>query len=180
MGGDQNSDWHEAIASALDWWREAGVDVELQESPRDWLTAPAVAAAAVAVASAAAPSPSQLPATLEAYATWRSGPDVPEVGWRVPLIAATGPVSSELMVLIEMPEREDAAEGRLLGGAAGRLFYRMLAAIGLERDRPLRPPLHVAVRRLHHHLTRLVRLWEACVPVSPQRTSTVAISSSGS
>ncbi len=132
MGADQNSDWHIAVASALDWWREAGVDVELQESPRDWLNAPAVAGSAVAVAAEAAPA--QLPATLEAFATWRSGPDVPEAGWRVPLIPASGPVTSDLMILIEMPEREDAVEGRLLGGAAGRLFDRMLAAIGLDRD----------------------------------------------
>lgn len=134
MGADQNSDWHEAVASALDWWREAGVDVELQDSPRDWLSPPAQAAAAAAVASSA-PAPTQLPATLAAFATWRTGPDVPEAGWRMPLIAASGPVSSDLTVLIEMPEREDAAEGRLLGGAAGRLFDRMLAAIGLDRDR---------------------------------------------
>jgi DNA polymerase len=139
MGADQNSEWHDAIASALDWWREAGVDVELQESPRDWLTAPAAASAAVAVAAEAAPVPAQLPATLAAYATWRSGPDVPEAGWRVPLIPATGPASSALMILVEMPEREDAAEGRLLGGGAGRLFDRMLAAIGLDRTQ-----VHVA------------------------------------
>lgn len=135
MGADQNSDWHEAIASALDWWREAGVDVELQESPRDWLAAPAVATPAVAVASDAASAAPPLPATLEAFATWRLGPDVPEAAWRVPLISATGPTSSELMILLEMPEREDATEGRLLGGGAGRLFDRMLAAIGLDRNR---------------------------------------------
>lgn len=132
MGADQNFDW-QAAASALAWWQEAGVDVELADAPRDWLAAPAAPsqAAAVAVAEAA---PAQLPATLAAFATWRLGDDAPERGWGVPLVPATGPVDAALTVLIEMPEREDASEGCLLGGKAGRLFDRMLAAIGLTRE----------------------------------------------
>lgn len=133
MGADQTSDWHSAIASALDWWREAGVDVELQDAPRDWLSASPLPAGTT-TAEPAAP-PAQLPATLAAFATWRIGPDVPEAAWRVPLMPASGPADGDLMVLIEMPERDDPAEGRLLGGAAGRLFDRMLAAIGLDRAR---------------------------------------------
>ena len=40
---------------------------------------------------------------------------------------------SGLMLLVDMPEPEDALEGRLLAGAAGRLLDRMLAAIGRDR-----------------------------------------------
>ena len=35
--------------SALDWWREAGVDTLVDEEPRDWLRAPAKAQPAAAV-----------------------------------------------------------------------------------------------------------------------------------
>lgn len=136
MGADQNFDWQDAALSALDWWREAGVDMELSDAPRDWLAAsvqPAVAAAAVETA------PTQMPATLAAFATWRTGEAAPEREWGTPIISPTGPIDAALTVLIEMPERDDAIENRLLSGKSGRLFDRMLAAIGLDRDR-----VHVA------------------------------------
>jgi DNA polymerase len=38
------------------------------------------------------------------------------------------------MILVDMPDREDEAAGALLSGAAGRLFDRMLAAIGRDRQ----------------------------------------------
>ena len=131
MGADQNYDWHSAAASTLDWWREAGVDVEIADAPRDWLAAPTQPGDAAMVAEAA---PAQLPMTLAAFATWRTGDDAPERAWGAPLVPPTGPADAALTVLIEMPEREDAAEGRLLGGKCGQLFDRMLAAIGLDRD----------------------------------------------
>ncbi len=134
MGADQSPTWQAEIASALQWGRDAGVDVELQDAPRDWLAAAPPVARAANVAVEAAPVPAQLPTTLAAFATWRIGPDAPEAGWGGQPIAAQGPTSADLMILIEMPEREDAAGGRLLGGACGRLFDRMLAAIGLTRE----------------------------------------------
>lgn len=135
MGADQNYDWNQAAASALDWWRDAGVDAVVDERPRNWLarsapppaTTPMPAAAAVAARAA-------LPETLDAFTAWRAGPDAPEAGWTGQAIAAQGDVSSDLMILIDMPEREDAASGVLMSGAAGRLFDRMLAAIGRSRD----------------------------------------------
>jgi uracil-DNA glycosylase family 4 len=33
MGADQNFDWGAAAASALDWWRDAGVDVVVGDAP---------------------------------------------------------------------------------------------------------------------------------------------------
>lgn len=131
MGADQNFDWHAEAASALDWWREAGVDVEIADSPRDWLAA---AAAPAEPALSAEAAPASLPATLAAFTTWRIGDDAPERTWGAPLVPPSGPADAALIVLIEMPEREDAGEGRLLGGKCGRLFDRMLAAIGLDRE----------------------------------------------
>jgi DNA polymerase len=38
------------------------------------------------------------------------------------------------MIVVDMPDREDDAAGELLASAAGRLFDRMLAAIGRDRQ----------------------------------------------
>ena len=35
MGADQNTDWNGTIASALDWWRAAGVDARLMRRLAD-------------------------------------------------------------------------------------------------------------------------------------------------
>ena len=37
MGVHQNIDPSAIAASALDWWREAGLDALVDESPRHWL-----------------------------------------------------------------------------------------------------------------------------------------------
>jgi DNA polymerase len=132
MGADQHIDWTRA-ASALEWWHEAGVDTLVDEAPRDWLatTAPARVPAAIAEEiPAAAPG---LPATLTEFEAWRTSAAAPDAGWGPP-IAPSGNAASGLMVLLDMPEREDAAAGALLSGEAGRLFDRMLAAIGRDRQ----------------------------------------------
>jgi len=131
MGADQNIHWAQAAASTLEWWRDAGVDTLVQDEARDWLAAPVRAPAPVAVTEGVAPA-APLPATLEAFAAWRIGPDAPEANWGSPLIGASGDPAAGLMILIDCPEREDGES--LLSGAAGRLFDRMLAAIGRNRD----------------------------------------------
>ncbi len=137
MGADQNHDWRASIASALEWWRDAGVDCEIDDLPRDWLAraaAPSVAErlpAQVAEAPVAAPS---LPATLEEFAAWRLGPAAPEAGWPGQALGTQGEVASGLMIVVDMPDREDDPAGQLLSGSAGALFDRMLAAIGRDRQ----------------------------------------------
>jgi DNA polymerase len=130
MGADQHIDWNSAAASALDWWQEAGVDTLVEEAPRHWLAATKPARPAEPAAEAAPPA---LPATLAEFEAWRIGAAAPEAGWGMP-IAPQGRADSGLMVLLDMPEREDAASGTLLSGDAGRLFDRMLAAIGRDRQ----------------------------------------------
>lgn len=126
MGAYQKFD--PALASALEWWSEAGVDTLVQELPRDWFAKPAPKTTPVEAA------PDALPATLEALAAWRAGPDAPEAGWSGAAVAASGPTDAKLMVLVDCPGREDGAAGALLSGKAGVLFDRMLAAVGLSRD----------------------------------------------
>ncbi|HEU0065992.1 MAG TPA: uracil-DNA glycosylase [Sphingomonas sp.] len=129
MGVDENYDWAAATASALEWWRDAGVDALVDDAPHDWLAEPAALAAVPAPANG---SPA-LPVTLAEFLAWRGGGDAPDAGWSGPTIASSGPASPALMVLADCPDRDD--EGVLLGGgASGRLFARMLAAIGLARE----------------------------------------------
>lgn len=137
MGADQNHDWRASIASALEWWRDAGVDCEIDDLPRDWLARAAAPSSVerlpgqVAEAPVAAPS---LPATLDEFAAWRLGPAAPEAGWPGKALGTQGEVASGLMVVVDMPDREDDAAGQLLSGSAGALFDRMLAAIGRDRQ----------------------------------------------
>jgi DNA polymerase len=51
-----------------------------------------------------------------------------------PRICPSGDPAAGLMVLVGMPSAEDCASGAMLSGAAGRLFDRMLAAIGRNRE----------------------------------------------
>jgi DNA polymerase len=137
MGADQNHDWRAGIASALEWWRDAGVDCEIDDSPRDWLArpgAPPVAEQLPEQMREAVVESSILPATLEEFAAWRLGAAAPEAGWPGQALGTQGDVASGLMILVDMPDREDDAAGQLLSGSAGALFDRMLAAIGRDRQ----------------------------------------------
>ncbi len=133
MGADQHNDWRASVASALEWWRDAGVDCEIDDAPRDWLArmpSPDKLPAAVREAVAEAP---KLPETLAEFAEWRLGPAAPEASWPGKAMAVQGDAASGLMIVADMPDREDDAAGMLLSGSAGRLFDRMLAAIGRDR-----------------------------------------------
>jgi uracil-DNA glycosylase len=138
MGADQNIDWRMMAASALEWWRDAGIDALADEAPRDWTAAPppppTPQARHPAAQAVAAPVVAPLPATLEAFTAWRVGPDAPEAGWGGTPIAASNHASADLMILTDVPDREDAESGTLLSGGVGRLFDRMLAAIGRSRE----------------------------------------------
>lgn len=143
-------DWRAEAASALEWWRDAGVDMLVEEDPRDWTAreaAPAVASSAPQPALAEPEPEVPLPATLEAFIDWRFGSGAPESGWVEPIVAPTGNPAAPLMVVTDFPESGPESEGEvpsLLSGPAGRLFDRMLAAIGLDRDSIYLVPLCAA------------------------------------
>lgn len=137
MGADQNIDWQIAAASVLEWWRDAGVDSLADEAPRDWTAVPAPVVRETkrhAVAESNALIVAPLPTDLEAFSTWRGGSEAPESGWSGASILATGNPKSDIMIVTDVPDRDDAESGTLLSGAAGRLFDRMLAAIGRDRS----------------------------------------------
>ncbi|MFD1950905.1 uracil-DNA glycosylase family protein [Sphingomonas arantia] len=168
---------------ALRWWRDAGVDTLVDDEPRDWLR-PAAQLAPIAptgpresveplfetadVAPSAAPAPATepLPATLEAYAAWCADPATfPDLGPQ--RVCAAGDPASGIMILGDMPEPGDADAGTLMSGELGRLFDRILAAIGRDRASvylaalcPARPAggriasatAAELVRAAHHHV----------------------------
>lgn len=162
MVGDAQDDGTAATLSALRWWRDAGVDMLVDEQPRDWLAAARPPVPAAAPPALALPAADTLPDTLPALAQWLADPATfAPLGPR--RFAATGDPAGALMLVTDMPEREDRAA--LMEGAAGRLLEAMLGAIGRDRasvylaplapgrpasgriDRALCPPLADALRR---------------------------------
>lgn len=133
MGGEYADQWRRETASALEWWSDAGVDTLAADEPRDWLALPVAKAAAFVAAPEAVAAPAEiLPDTLEAFREWRMGGAAPEAEWHAPLIGPSGDPASALMIFTDMPDPDDTEQ--LLSGAPGRLFDRILAAIGESRD----------------------------------------------
>ena len=164
----------DSIASALDWWADAGVDMLVEEVPREWLAAAVkgdagIAGSAAHVESAtpqAAPASAAkapLPETLLAFTDWlMSSPDVPEAGPPAQRVRPSGDFSAGLMILIDMPDLGDPVAGQLLSGEAGVLFDKMLDAIGRSRDTvylatlsPGRTPGGQISVEASEHLTRI-------------------------
>lgn len=126
-------------ASALDWWLLAGVDVAIQEPPRDWLkpapAAPASTEGESAAALGAAPAGADSPATLDLFRDWLR--DAPALPFGSPVAKRVLPVGNEhpeIMLLTDTPGTEGSAEGRPLGGDPWILAKRMLSAIGLPPE----------------------------------------------
>jgi len=129
----------EAEHSALGWWVDAGVDVIVGDEPRDWLRAgpsPAPLETKAFEPSAVPAAPDEeLPGQLDLFQEWlRSSDRVPNHSPSAPRVCPTGDPAAGLMIMIDMPSAEDCAAGTLLSGEVGRLFDRMLAAIGRDRS----------------------------------------------
>lgn len=134
------------IASALEWWRDAGVDSDFADEPHDWL-----AKAAPSEPQAATPEPPGIPEKpavprilvggppeswprdLAAFqAWWLTEPSLDHgaVARRVP---PRGNAGAELMVLVADPEEGDTET--LLSGRYGRLLAGIVAALDLPEER---------------------------------------------
>ena len=133
----------EQLTAAQDWWREAGVDSDFADEPRNWLEKPVEPAAeglhppaserppAPAVTPLGGPS-ATWPQTLEAFAPWWLANDELETGGTSSRVTPRGAANAELMVLVPMPEKGDGE--RLLSGQQGVLIGNMLAAMGIAED----------------------------------------------
>jgi uracil-DNA glycosylase len=120
----------EQAASVLQWWADAGVDVLVAEEPRDWLRPRAKAAPPIPVPA----DPDRLPDQLELFHAYLASSD--RLSFASPSarrVCPSGDPAAGLMIMTGMPEAEDCESGTLLAGETGRLFDRMLAAIGRDR-----------------------------------------------
>lgn len=127
MGGDGTSIGAAEAASALAWWIDAGVDVAIQEDPRDWLK-PEAPPPPPAKQPATADQP--LPETLDLFRDWLA-----TVGSQTAArVLPRGIEQAPVMLLADAPAGEDAAAGQPIAGTAWELMENMLGAIGLSAD----------------------------------------------
>ncbi len=133
MGSHHHNFEHDAVASLIGWWRDAGVDVAIGEEPHDWLGAVIVAKPdkAEPAARSQAPTPqAPTPQTLDAFVDHLLSGDITDAGPANRRVRPAGNPASDLMILTDFPDPADIASGELLGDP---VFAKMLGAIGHDR-----------------------------------------------
>jgi uracil-DNA glycosylase family 4 len=135
VGGDAADLTLAEARSALAWWLEAGVDVAVQEEPRDWLKAPPSRAKATVEPAPPANLVQPNQETLAELQQWlASSAALPLAGPAAKRVLPHGPENAPVMLLSDAHALEDAAAGQPIGGEAWILAQRMLAAIGISAD----------------------------------------------
>ena len=147
MDTRETLDWAGELAAAQAWWREAGVDLTFADEATDWLAGARPVAAVEAtseksqgkVERPAPPPPPRIggdrahwPATLADFPGWWLTEPSLDPAPAARRVVPFGPAGAPLMVLVAMPEAEDAAA--LLAGRQGRLLDAILAAFGFKRE----------------------------------------------
>ena len=137
MGGEGDSIGTAEARSALAWWLEAGVDIAVQEEPRNWLkpapprVEPKAAPEPVPRANIARPAHE----TLAELQDWlASSTQLPLASATARRILPLGPANPQIMLLSDAPTLEDFAVGQPIGGDAWELAKRMLAAIKIPAE----------------------------------------------
>ena len=142
-------------AAALDWWREAGVDLDYADEPTAWLREPEVAAepepsppqrtvprpsAAPALERALAREPgapiggdpARWPADLAGFRDfWLTEPSL-DPGSLAERVASVGEQGAALMVLAGQPDEGDREA--LFSGDQGTLLTRIFRAMGIAES----------------------------------------------
>ncbi|MEP6786370.1 MAG: uracil-DNA glycosylase [Sphingomonadales bacterium] len=138
----QDCDTRADIDSLMDWWKLAGVDVAIAETPTQWLTSksdtPKPIEARARIDETPPPpvavAPADLPATLESFLEWLATDKGALASY--PVSRRIGPSylpGADMMVVADVPEAGDVEAGRLLSGDVGLLIDRMLGAMGRDR-----------------------------------------------
>lgn len=135
MGGEVDPIGIAEARNALAWWLQAGVDVAVQEQPRDWLKPapprPSPTAEPAPATNVARPSHETL-AELQAWL--QSSTELPIGSAAARRIMPRGPEKAAVMLISDAPALEDFAAGQPIGGDSWELAKRMLAAIGIDAD----------------------------------------------
>lgn len=135
------------MSAAIDWWRDAGVDLDFADDATDWLAKPEVAEQAPDTSQTKRASKelqpekpaenidllgSDPPQNLAAFREWwLTEPTLDTIGPRG-RIPPRGEADAKLMLLVIDPEQGD--RDKLLSQAQGRLVSRMLAAMQINED----------------------------------------------
>ena len=136
MGGEADTIGIAEARSALTWWLQAGVDVAVQEEPRDWLK-PSSARPAAKATEPAPPANIAPPShdTLAELQDWlASSMQLPLVSATAKRVMPSGPENAAIMLLSDAPTFEDLTAGKPIGGEAWELAKRMLTAIKIPAD----------------------------------------------
>ena len=135
------------ITGALNWWREAGVDFDFLDAPRQWIVPadeqdengerlpPRRRPPVEVEASPPMPTridPALLPADLPAFRDWWLRESLLDDSGPAGRIAPRGEAGAALMIVVETPEPQDRDD--LLTGPQGKLLDAMLGAFGTRRE----------------------------------------------
>jgi len=138
VGGEADTIGIAEARSALAWWLEAGVDIAIQEEPRDWLKPAPPPKRAARANEPPAPPPNVAPPshdTLAELQQWlASSAQLPLASATARRIMPQGPENAAIMLLTEAPTLEDFAAGQPIGGDSWELAKRMLAAIKIPTE----------------------------------------------
>ena len=143
------------FAAALDWWRDAGVDVLYGDASADWLAVPDMSASDATARSgepAVKPPPKSVrkaplddvarlpetigglpenwPRTLSGFSDWWRAEKSLEIGGTGPRIAPRGRGGADLMVIVPEPLPTDSDS--LLSGKPGTFLDTMGRAMGVD------------------------------------------------
>jgi DNA polymerase len=134
VGGEFETIGIAEARNALAWWLEAGVDVAVQEEPRDWLNPPKAKPKPAEPAPAAnVVEPSH--ETLAELQQWlASSAQLPLASATARRILPHGPENAAIMLLSDAPSLEDLGAGQPIGGPAWELAKKMLAAINISAE----------------------------------------------
>lgn len=139
------------FSAALEWWRDAGVDLDFADSPTRWLAPPADGAAPLAqpdagmahysappqepqapVRTAIGGDPAHWPNDLAAFRDWWLAEPSLDDGQVRARVAPRGLAGADLMIVVPQPEAGDRET--LLSGPEGRLLGAMLSAMGIAPE----------------------------------------------
>lgn len=145
MPDSETHDLRAEAESLIGWWRDAGVDVLIDEEPRDWLAeAKPVAKTGNANAAARDPDPvitpqprrdAILPDSLPEFVAWLATDNDTLSDYPIrQRLAPEGDPANIPMIVTDVPERGDAEAGHLLTGDSGALFDKMLSAWKIDRS----------------------------------------------
>jgi len=131
MGGSGPQIDGAEATSVLEWWIESGVDVLVDERPRNWLQEKQTPVhQPESEPESARPDQARVPDTLPLFREWLTSASTGAKAKSKP-VYPQGEEGAEVMLIAEAPGREEAAAGTPVAGEARTLMERMLAAVGL-------------------------------------------------